>query len=260
MRTKVVPVGEGVTLEVELVLADGTTSEDATVSFSVLDEAGVEVYSGLASVASSVATAVIPQSANQLSAETKRAGRLVVFECSDGTVIDTYIVERSSALFSLSIPAESGIGVAQAHTLALDVDGVEFWLDAPHRDKVRALKDAWVRLSKLRLRVWREGDVTPSGFDRLKNAAFALNQMSIEEWAATPIAFKNAVCLAQLYEAARIIEGDPVSERREEGLLSKTVGEASEMFRSGRPLDRGVGRKAISALRGYVVTDYRISR
>lgn len=58
---------------------------------------------------------------------------------------------------------------------------------------------------------------------------------------------------AQLFEAIAILDANPVLMARREGLMSMTVGESSQFFRTGKPLDLPVmSTQAIECLKPYL--------
>ena len=89
---------------------------------------------------------------------------------------------------------------------------------------------------------------------------FKLKDLTSEEWGYLPTHFKDSLKQAQLIEACVILGGDPIGDRRDQGLLSKTVGESSEMFRAGMPTKHAISPTAMAELRGYIDRSVRISR
>ena len=60
--------------------------------------------------------------------------------------------------------------------------------------------------------------------------------------------------MAQVADAAATLTPDPVEEKRAKGLILDTIGETKQMFRSGRPVNSPVCKKAMDYLRDFVVT------
>jgi hypothetical protein len=76
--------------------------------------------------------------------------------------------------------------------------------------------------------------------------------LTAAEIEALPALFLQALRMAQIAESDSILGGDPVGELRREGLMSKTVGESSQMYRPGKPLVMPVSDRAMRYLAGYV--------
>lgn len=72
--------------------------------------------------------------------------------------------------------------------------------------------------------------------------------------------FLRAIRKAQVIEADWRLQGDPVGFERDSGLLSRTVGGASHMFRPGKPLKLSVSKKALQYLSGYIRYNARLIR
>jgi hypothetical protein len=104
------------------------------------------------------------------------------------------------------------------------------------------------------------------GQNRINSSLFSselfrrLDEKTAEEIKALPADLLKAVRLAQIVEADDIMGGDATEKLREQGLLSKTVGESSQMFRSGKA-DRGVlCKRASKILAKYIVKQNTIGR
>lgn len=70
----------------------------------------------------------------------------------------------------------------------------------------------------------------------------------------------TALRKAQVLEASELLSSDPVREARMNGVLSMTVGESSQFFRSARPLELPVGREALRVLGPWLVWSARFGR
>jgi hypothetical protein len=65
---------------------------------------------------------------------------------------------------------------------------------------------------------------------------------------------------AQLVEADEILNGDPSIKARQRGLISETVGESSQFYRQGMPLDLPIAPAAMKYLQRWVRFGARIAR
>lgn len=164
----------------------------------------------------------------------------------------TYLLARYSFL---QVPAESGMTLVQSEMLAAKMaqSVLETWADQEEKRKQGALREAWNRLSRIPFTPWREFEETSINTPtHLRSGDFSLNQMSADEWASLPIPFREAVKRAQLIEAAVILDGDPTWDRRQDGLISKTVGESSEMFASKKAAFATISPKAHREISAYI--------
>lgn len=251
--------GTEITLQIAVYDTDGGNAPDGSATVSVSGPTGVVHTDVAASVVNGVVEVTIPNTANVLTGP-QREARLVMVLSGGLSTVETYMIEDPALALVMSVPSESAQTLMDALALSFDVEGVEMWLEATIDNRIRALKEAWVRISKLRLSPYRLNDDVTGVDYQIVDGAIRVNQMTTDQWTALPTAFKTAVKRAQLLEAESIINGDPVGDRRREGLLSKTVGEASEMFRSGKQLELPVSSRALRELKGYVIFSFQVSR
>ena len=93
-------------------------------------------------------------------------------------------------------------------------------------------------------------DIIPYGFEDMTKAQF-------ED---LPPRFLRDVKLALVVEANEVLGVESAQEKRRSGVLSDTVGETSQMFRSGRPMDTIIGNRAMSHVKRWVDTAWRVRR
>jgi hypothetical protein len=87
-----------------------------------------------------------------------------------------------------------------------------------------------------------------------------LDEKTDAELKALPEQFLNAIRLAQVIEADSILGGNETEDLRESGLLSKTVGESSQMFRSGVAMKLPLSKRAYQVLKRYTMRNNKIGR
>ena len=225
--------------------------------FDLFDEEGTQLTSSGAVAVSGgedKLDVVIPAADNIITGA--EGARTVVLRVTTATgakeLVQTYLLTRYAFL---QVPAESGMTLSQSEMLASKMAQavLEVWTDAEDRRKQGALREAWNRLSRIPFSPWREFEQTPQNINpALRSGDFALNQLSADEWRDLPIHFREAVRRAQLIEAAVIMDGDPTWDRRQDVLISKTVGESSEMFASKKPAFTTISPKAHREVSGYI--------
>ena len=227
-------------------------------SYSVFDDEGTEIVASTAItiVGGEQALFVTVDAADNLIATGTNAARtiLVTVVTSEGAVqlTETYVLETFGFL---AIPAESGMTVPQSLMLSrrLAQGIVEVWKDVEDQERQAALREAWSRISKMSFEPWYSYETSPEGISTdLHERKFRINSLSDTDWALLPTHFKNALKNAQLIEACVLLEGDPTWDRRQDGLISKTVGESSEMFSTKKSVTSSISPKAYRELRGYI--------
>ena len=166
---------------------------------------------------------------------------------------------------------------AQAELCALDIPGMVAWPTAADVDKIAAMVDA--RSHIMQLNFWMMNNNTNWGQDSLNyipqgsyttpyasggNNAFIFNGnlglLTPSQYTALPIRFQRALAKAQVVEADNIMGGNPIEDRRIEGLMLESIGEVKQMFRASKPLDLPVSKRALRYLAQYVSFSKRIGR
>jgi hypothetical protein len=133
-----------------------------------------------------------------------------------------------------------------------------------------ALADAFERLLRMSFKVpfldamthasnyaaYGDGTDTPFGLcGRVK-----LRGMSVESFDLLPAGFLRAIKRAQLIEANVILGGDVVGRKRQDGILSETIGESSASFSDKPFLNLPISRQAYEELRRYIVIRIGVAR
>lgn len=250
---------------IDLVTRDGEAIVPVSASFKVYDDTGVELGSEAIAVTGNECeiVVVVPGADNVIDAAALNGARTVVLTVvsADGQfdLSETYLLERPGFL---AVPEMSAMTVQQSVMLSATMRQVvtEVWAHTDDHDRRAALMEAWSRISKFSFRPWRSTDDAAAAPDRLLNSQFRTNELSLADWQALPEHFKTALKRAQFIEACVILEGDPTWDRRVDGLISKTVGESSEMFSGKKPLISSISPKALRELKGYMRRSVRIAR
>lgn len=150
------------------------------------------------------------------------------------TMEQSYVLQGVTAL---AVPASSGMTMAKAMMVANEMgnDLITTWLEADAPEQKRSLLEAWRHVARLSFLPFNGLDATGVDND-IAEGRFRLNELTAENWAQMPQQFVDAVRRAQLIQAAVILGADAAFDRRMDGLLSKTVGESSEMFAARKPV------------------------
>jgi hypothetical protein len=162
----------------------------------------------------------------------------------------------------LEIQVNSFQGYNQALDIASGMVGVDAFMAATRDHRVRALAEAWRHLVALR---YHEPHLTHRQ-DRIRDVPWAGDTLSLEEvspseFVALDIKLVTALRRAQVVEADHLIGGgDSVEAHRRAGLMSSSVGEVSQFFRPGKPLQLAISLRALRELRGYASLSPRLGR
>jgi len=258
--------GVDVTVEIDLIDRSGTVITPVTADYKVYDETGALLgSSSLTVVGSESSLSVTVAAADNIITDPNGARTVLLnVQSVSGThqLTATYVIQ----LFGfLSVPVQSGMTETEAAILNVDMPSIIGYDNATEEDRRAALLEAWSRLSRMAYKPWREYDKTSASsayetHPTIVDGDFRLNELDAGGWAVLPAPFKAALKRSQMIEADVILEGDPTWDRRVDGLMSKTVGESSEMFRPGKPVITAVSMKAMRELSGFLSFSVKIGR
>jgi hypothetical protein len=161
----------------------------------------------------------------------------------------------------LVVQKNSFVTYNEALLLAREMTETESFDAASREARVATLAEAWRTLVRLNYDL-------PDDYDRIMSRVTDfpgadpgdIADMTAEEFLALDPLFVMAIKRAQVAETVERLGGRSVADARAKGLLSSSIGEVSQMYRSGRPIDVGVSPRALKELRGYVVYTPRLSR
>lgn len=255
-------------ITIPLVDANGDTLAPIGVNYRLLNELGEELLASTATTFTSGDTYVVVTTTptqNQLTVGDRKGIRVIELIVSREDGLTTYI--RQSYLIEseevLGLLVNSYQTYNQAQLISTDLPLLEAWEAADEAQRQAALIEAYHRIGRLRFRirnrllssdqfVLNDQNMVTDQFIVSERRISALNEITVEQFNALPVAFITAVRKAQVVEADVILGGDPVSKKREEGLMSDSVGQSSIMFRPGKPLSLSVSKKALDQLSGWV--------
>jgi len=193
-------------------------------------------------------TIVVDATINDLGTATKGMRSITVSTLEDdgsrGSVVFRYALRGSEPLV---VGENSYQKFNAAALLTLEMPELTGWDFATDLRKEAAMIEAYNRIGMLRF--------TVDGVDII-----GLNELTTDEFDELSVIFIAALKKAQLSEADIVLGGDPISAKREEGLLSDSVGESAIMFRPGKPLLMSVNRRSLNYLSGFVSYGNRLVR
>jgi len=240
----------------------GNAVTPTAVSYRVLDGQGQEViastlHSGFTPGDTEI-TIEVDASNNLLDVGELRDLRVVevIMTTANGEVINSgsYLIEATDTLEVMTNTFQS---FGSAVLVAMEIAGIDAWSVAAERSQKTALINAFHAISNLSFYV-TSGDAQ----DRLSSSVEIrdIKSLTAEELAALPEDFLVALKRAQIIEANAQLGGDPIGDKRRDGLMSETVGESSNMYRPGKPLLLPVSDDTMRALSRYVSNARRLGR
>jgi hypothetical protein len=241
--------GNAVTLRFFLRDEDEASVQPTAIRWRLLDENQVEV-SGWANLTlpepgQDEFSITLTDLQNTLPVDTIRGLRTVQAEVTDGR--GTIQLEQSYLLApsaNLLIGKTSWVTKGQAILISQMLPGLNGWLGATEEAREMALFEAFRRLQRMPVYADRRAAQNTLYATAGHFETGLLLDMIPESFVNTDPRFQDAVRRAQVLEADHILTSDPVAQMREAGVISMTVGESSNFFRSQKALDRGLCKRA----------------
>lgn len=253
--------GESFSLSIDI----SRVANPASATYEIADQTGVILLPETSlTVYGDDASLEIPITTDLTTLDTLERRRILVVALQvlgeDGDFIKFSESILIQDLKKLDIPRESFQTVNHANMLAMDVFQIDNWLSATDEDRRKALIEAAHRIKTLRFDITDDlGDdhVTFEGIQ----GGFAFEVMSREVFESLPKPFLDDLMIAQIIEADEILGyGSTAESKRHSGILSDTVGETSQMFRSGKPIHTGICMRAFRYLTRWTSRSWRINR
>lgn len=198
---------------------------------------------------------------------------------------------------NLVVGQNSFLTLAQGLMLAKETIGVDAFVNSPVELQIAALVDAYERICSMELRsrilpiaiaynsrdhLYDEGremingcvsegsqtlDLSNGGLYGttstnvgVRREVVSMGELNAVDIAALPLPMRKAFMKAQIIEANVQLNGDPVSELRKAGVMSYTVGEVKQFFRTVKPLDFTVSMKTLGQIGKYIQYNRGIAR
>lgn len=251
--------GEAFTLNIDISRATAPIAA----TYRIVDQAGSDVVPEAPLVVSEEATTVsVAISSDITTLEPGVRNRLikVIVEVSSNSgdklrFVETVVIRDHTIM---NVPAESFVTLDEATLLAMDIHQLDNWeMFSAGEDRMKALMEAAHRIRQLRFKLKSDTFEFP---DFPVDEIFDPSKLTLEEFESLPQEFLDDLKLAQVVEADAALSLDSPEHKRASGILSDTVGETSQMFRTGRPLDLVVSKRALRYLARWLETTWSISR
>lgn len=254
--------GSAVTLVIPFEMNQAITQS----SYRVLDERRVELVGETAISLDGGATeaeVTVPAPINTLSEGVRRAIHTVelVLTLEGGSIRKVRASYGIAGETGLRVPEESFQTLAEAHNTAFDLPMMSGWSSATDAVKTTALMQAYHNISLLNFdldHVTEFPDFPALEGYTLRPDPFV--HMTREEFDALPDSFSRALRRAQVVEANDLLGGDPVAQKRQQGVLKETVGESSTTFVATVATRTTVCSSAKKILARFLSTGIRLRR
>jgi hypothetical protein len=269
--------GTAVTEELSVPSPGGSTlSSASSVEYAVFDEQGSEVvarqaFAGYTDGDTTVSVTVAATDTSLASGVIRGLRRIeVYFGTADG-------VYTATGRFKIAMPnklvvlANSFLTYDEA---LLELDSMPY-LDgfsaATESDQIAALIAAYLRLTRMNYKYpVNSGEQTKitdvfdpyeaDAYGKLWGHVLDIANITLDDWQNYPDEFKQALRRAQLAEADVMLNGDPMGDMRESGIISETVGESKVFLRQIPSVRTAVSRAALKELRGFTFRSTRVGR
>lgn len=207
----------------------------------------------------------IPGALNILTPPAIRGGRTVDLEL---TAPSGVFQMNQAVIVEGSVKLVTGINSVQTYLQAvmlshdLSTRSLRGWeSNTCKEDRERALIEAYGRLCRLNI-VFDHSD-NQSRVIAPQFGAVRLSDYTADDLTVLDPPLLMGLRKAQLVEASEILRSDEVAMARDEGLISTTVGESSQFFRSSKPIDRlvmPISTEALEHVQRWVRLTVRIGR
>ena len=257
--------GTAVPLTFSLIDESGNFLTPVSITWRILDEAEVvlQTWTSVANPTTSDLVVTIPLGLTGLTAPALRAIRTVEVEVitAQGTVYlsDAIMLQGATAL-------AFGINSFQTYAQAI-LAGENFapssmpgWAVAERESREKALIESYQRLLRLPIRSYF-GEI--QSIDSEFSGRFSLprlSDMTPAQMLTLYAPLMASLRRAQVIEADEVLVADPIIAARKNGLTGMTVGESTQFFRAGQPLDLPVGARAMKEMSRWVNFTARIGR
>lgn len=209
---------------------------------------------------------------------TKDMRRVVVkYKSSDGRVSEIEQFYAVVKAMELTIPHDSFVTLMEAKLAALDIYGADSFMLLSDHVQRQVLIEATKRIKTMRFslkciyKITDEEGYKPQNVLTANTLPFYLagehsseyidfTELTSEQYKSLPAYFIKDVAESCMNEAISIVTTNGAADAREEGLLSESIGETTNMYRSGRSATKTLSRKTWRLLSRYTDNQIRVGR
>lgn len=265
---KQLTAGQAGSINVTLVDDNGTAVQATAVSWTLYDAQGNPLGTGTVDgFQAQDASATVALTADQLTITAPVPGapvpasdaREIVLSCTTAT--DTIEV-REAFLIVSSAPLQVAVNSFQTFPEAVlirsEFANLTGWDNATKQMQVAAMQEAYRRL----LRVSVELHAYPDTYQRIAwwGRRVPLSRINEDEFRSLPHSFQHAMKRGQLAEANVLLGGDPAGDKREQGIISESMGEAKMFFNSRPYLNLPISRQAYEEIKSFIRIVVQVAR
>ncbi|MEW2741566.1 hypothetical protein ABZ131_20615 [Providencia rettgeri] len=202
---------------------------------------------------------------------------LVKSKSTDGRVNEFEQFYAVVKTMELTVPGESFITLMEAKLAALDIYGADSFMLLSDHVQRQVLMEATNRIKSMRFSLKRIYKITDENGYRPQNVLTAntlpfyltgqhsgefidFTELTAEQYLSLPAYFIKDVTQSCMNEAISIVTTNGAADAREEGLLSESIGETTNMYRTGRSAAKTLSRKTWRLLSRYTDNVIRIGR
>lgn len=261
---------QDVTLVVPLISPDGIAIDASAVQYRVINQNETELVAKTTPSAfmtgDTEVEIAIPGLVNSLGVSALRELRIIELYVTGITGLTKLSVEY---MIEADVVLVAGINSFQSYPSALmvgyETPNIDAWSSAGKNERINGLTAARRNIGRVAMRYalpMNEIDGTRLVATSQINTGWYgdITTLTAEQFTALPADFKAALCRAQVIEADFLLGGDAAGDIRRSGVMSSTVGESSQFFRTTKPLEGAVCKRAMQELSRYVVVSKRIGR
>jgi hypothetical protein len=195
---------------------------------------------------------------------------VTTFVSTDGTFVDTqyYVLNAADPLVRM---VNSFITTAETHLTRYELLNMDGWDQSTEDAQLAALATAYEHMLQLRYRFpigenfqSRIVDFYGMSVDNVFGRIFMVladiayyTDIDFQGW---PGQFQNALKRAQMAEANFLLNGDPIIDKRNSGVIAEAIGEAKMNFRTVPDVVTPVCKDALQHLRGFLNSSIIIGR
>lgn len=260
--------GTDVVVTQTLPTKSGSPVAATSVQYAVFDETGstLSARQNVPGWTSGNVTLEVPVAVNTLAPGSNRSLRTVEFYFAtvDGEFKERqrYIIQNYGVLQFLKNSFQT---LEQAYLTASELTDVDGWNAAEENDRIAAMIGAHDQICRLAFRFYKDEDVAQLEYSYKASPGEyiyvpRMRLIKQSDWNQFPDRFQKALRRAQIIEADLNLAGDPIRDKRMNGIVSETIGESKMFFNNRPPISMPVSRRTLEALSGYFYYNNRISR
>lgn len=257
--TQQLTAGKPATINIILVDDNGTAVDASAVSWTLYDETGAQLDAGtVPGFVTSSPAAAIALTADQTTIDSPMAAREIVLECETTAgaveVREAFLIVSSAPL---TVMVNSFQTATEAVLTRAEIAQLPAYDVASKAQQRAAMIEAHRRLLRVAYQLPQSYSMDNINWGSRR---VPLTRINAETFRKLPEGFQRTMRRAQLIEANSLLQINSVEQKRRDGIVSETIGEAS-MFLNSKPyLNLPISRAAYEEVKNFVVLIVELSR